>query len=154
MSDSLTFMMGKHPAVLPAHLRFARNHLWCAPTAEGNRFGFTSYAVRLMQDVYFLDWQVNSGDDVALLEQIGHIETSKAVSDLFSPAKGKLLRFNEVVLADPSGINVDYHGQGWLFELVGDVGHLMNVQEYLEFLESNWEKTQRMIKGKINAGDD
>ena len=38
-----------------------------------------------MQDVYFLDWQVSAGDAVELLQQIGHIETSKAVSDLFAP---------------------------------------------------------------------
>ncbi len=64
MPDDLTFLMGKFPAVLPGGLRYARNHMWCRCEGGRLRFGFTSYAVRLMQDVYFLDWQVNAGDRV------------------------------------------------------------------------------------------
>ena len=51
MSDPLTFMMGNHPAPLPAGLRYCKNHMWCRPGADGvHAVGFTSYAVRLMQD--------------------------------------------------------------------------------------------------------
>ena len=63
--ETLTFLMGKFPAVLPGDLRYARNHMWCRPEQDLLRFGFTAYAVRLMQDVYFLDWQVNAGDALA-----------------------------------------------------------------------------------------
>lgn len=91
MSEPLQFMMGKYAAEVPADLYYSRNHFWCRVVAGKNRFGFSSYAIKLMQDVYFLDWQVNAGDKVALLEQIGHIETSKAVSDLFAPIEGTLL---------------------------------------------------------------
>ena len=155
MADDLTFLMGKFPAVLPGELRYARNHMWARPTAEGRwRFGFTSYAVRLMQDVYFLDWQVSAGDAVELLQQIGHIETSKAVSDLFAPRQGVVTAFNPALLEDPSGINVDNYGAGWLFEMdcAGDT--LMTVDGYYQYLDENWEKTQRLIKGKINTEDD
>src|SRR5262249_55748415 len=108
MPEALTFMMGKFAAVLPGELRYARNHMWCRPTAGGLlRFGFTAYAVRLMQDVYFLDWSVNAGDALQLRQTIGHIETSKAQSDLFAPIAGKLIVFNQALLEDPSGINVD-----------------------------------------------
>jgi glycine cleavage system H protein len=117
------------------------------------RFGFTSYAVRLMQDVYFLDWQVAAGDAVELLQQIGHIETSKAVSDLFAPVAGVLAGFNPALLDDPSGINVDAHGGGWLFEMESAGDGLLTAQEYHQYLSDNWEKTQRMIKGKINTED-
>ena len=72
-----------------------------------------------MQDVYFLDWQVSAGDAVELLQQIGHIETSKAVSDLFAPLAGTLAAFNPALLNDPSAINVDSYGAGWLFEMDG-----------------------------------
>src|SRR5262249_34736092 len=106
MAESLTFMMGKFAAMLPGELRYCRNHMWCRPGAGGkHRFGFSSYAIRLMQDVYFLDWCVNPADAVALKQQIGNIETSKAVSDLFSPLAGTLLAFNQELLKDPSGIN-------------------------------------------------
>ncbi len=153
MADDLTFLMGKFPAVLPGSLRYARNHMWARPEGAGFRFGFTSYAIRLMQDVYFLDWQVSAGDRVELLQQIGHIETSKAVSDLFAPTAGVLTAFNPALLDDPSTINVDGHGAGWLFEMEAPADDLLSAAEYHQFLADNWEKTQRMIKGKINTED-
>lgn len=153
MADLLTFLMGKFQAVLPGDLLYARNHMWCRREAERSRFGFTSYAVRLMQDVYFLDWVVNAGDAVGLLQQVGHIETSKAVSDLFAPLAGKLVQFNQELLKDPTPINVDGYGEGWLFEMTGAAGELLTAAEYHSFLAENWDKTQRMIKGKINTED-
>jgi glycine cleavage system H protein len=153
MSDDLTFLMGKFPAVLPGALRYARNHMWARLEGPGWRFGFTTYAIRLMQDVYFLDWCVGAGDQVELLQQIGHIETSKAVSDLFAPLAGTIVAFNRELLDDPSGINVDGYGAGWLFDLEGPGDALWSVGEYHQFLADNWEKTQRLIKGKINTED-
>src|SRR6185312_6608401 len=99
MSDSLTFHMGKYPAVLPADRLYSRNHLWAQRQDNGRwRFGFTSYAVRLMQDVYFPSWSVDPGDSVTLLQELGQVETSKAESDLFSPLKGTLAVFNKALL--------------------------------------------------------
>jgi glycine cleavage system H protein len=80
---------------------------------------------------------------------IGHIETSKAMSDLFAPLAGTLLRFNDALLNDPSAINVDHHGAGWLFELGATEGETMDAQEYYNFLDANWEKTQNMLKGHM-----
>jgi glycine cleavage system H protein len=153
MAADRTFLMGKYPAQLPGDLRYARNHMWARVDGERIRFGFTSYAIRLMQDVYFLDWCVSTGDEIALLQQIGHIETSKAVSDLFAPLAGTLVEFNRELLSDPSAINVDGYGAGWLFDLQGDPSGLLDVDGYYQHLADNWEKTQRLIKGKINAED-
>jgi glycine cleavage system H protein len=176
MAEERTFLMGKFPALLPGGLLYARNHMWCRPqerhggrslqegTPVGNalrgvpegrccRFGFTSYAVRLMQDVYFLEWHLEAGEAVEFLQQIGHIETSKAVSDLFAPLAGVVRSFNRELLKDPSGINVDGYGGGWLFELDADPAPLMDVEQYHQFLAANWEKTQQHIKGKINTED-
>ncbi len=149
MSDEQTFLMGKYEAVLPADRRYARNHMWCLPTGDVLRFGFTAYAVRLMQDVYFLDWVVNPGDTVSKLQQIGHIETSKAVADLFAPLSGTVTAFNPALLQDPSAINVDTYGTGWLFDMQGDAADTLTVDEYHQFLADNWEKTQRTLKGHM-----
>ena len=150
MPDELTFLMGKYPAVLPGELRYARNHMWCRVGDGRCRFGFTSYAVRLMQDVYFLDWSIDAGLVVQPGQQIGHIETSKAVSDLFAPQPGTIVAFNAELLQDPSAINVDNHGAGWLFEMDGDDRGLMSPQEYHDFLAASWDKTQRLLKGQVN----
>ena len=149
MTDALTFLMGKFPAVLPADRRYCRNHMWCLPTESVFRFGFTSYAVRLMQDVYFLDWEVNAGDALQLKQKIGHIETSKAMSDLFAPIAGSLVRFNAELLNDPSAINVENYGAGWLFEMSTPQAETLSVQEYYDYLAANWEKTQNMLKGHM-----
>jgi glycine cleavage system H protein len=149
MAEPVIFMMGKFAAALLAERRYCRNHMWCM-AAEGHlRFGFTTYAVRLMQDVYFLDWEVNAGDMVALKQKIGHIETSKAMSDLFAPIAGTLVRFNAEVLNDPSAINVDMYDKGWLFEMAGADAKTLSVQEYHDFLAAGWEKTQNMLKGHM-----
>src|SRR5262249_38694262 len=150
MADDLIFLMGKYEAHMPGDLRYARNHMWCRDLDGRRRFGFTSYAVRLMQDVYFLDWQVSAGDTVAQSQQICHIEPSRAVPTFFAPIAGTIVAFNGELLDDPSAINVDKYGAGWLFEMEGDVSATMSVAEYHEFLAANWEKTQRLIKGKIN----
>jgi glycine cleavage system H protein len=150
MAETLTFLMGKFEAVLPGDLRYAvKNHMWCR-VAEGRlRFGFTSFAVRLMKDVYFLDWNVNAGDTVRQLQEIGHIETSKAEADLFAPVSGTLAAFNQELLKDPSAINVDNYGAGWLFDMEGDAAALLSVTEYHQFLAENWEKIQRQLKGQV-----
>ena len=103
-----------------------------------------------MQDVYFLDWEVNPGDVLELKQKIGHIETSKAMSDLFAPIAGTMVRFNADLLNDPSAINVDNYGNGWLFEMsAGSEAETLSVQEYHDFLAAGWEKTQNMLKGHM-----
>ncbi len=150
MTADLTFMMGKFPAVLPSDRRYCRNHMWCLPNEQHYRFGFTAYAVRLMQDVYFLDWHVNDGDAVTLLQEIGHIETSKATADLFAPIAGTIIRFNRELLTDPAPINLNGYKDGWLFDMEGDASPTLSVEEYCKFLDENWEATQRTLKGDIN----
>ena len=150
--DPLTFMMGKFAAVLPGDRLYARNHMWAMESTPGRwRFGFTTYAIRLMQDVYFLSWSLDAGDSLSVSQEIGHIETSKAESDLFSPLAGTLVAFNDLLLKDPSAINVDGHLGGWLFDVeCEDPTPLLDVMSYHQYLTDNWEKTQRLIKGKIN----
>lgn len=150
MPDPLTFLMGKHPAELPGELLYCKNHMWCRPGERVHVFGFTAYAVRLMQDVYFLEWRVDPGL-VTLKQEIGYIETQKATSGLYAPLTGRVVRFNPDLLTDPSAINADNYGGGWLFELEGDLAGTLDVQGYFDHLTATWETTQRMLKGQINT---
>jgi glycine cleavage system H protein len=153
MPADCTFLMGKFPAHLPGDLLYARNHMWARQLDSGRlRFGFTAYAVRLLQDVYFLRWDIDPGDAVSLMQEIGFIESSKAESSLYVPVAGLVENFNPALLEDPSGINVDAYGVGWLFEMSATPTELMDVTGYEAFLQTAWEKTQRVIKGKINEG--
>jgi len=154
MPDSMTFLMGKHPAVLPGELRYCKNHMWCREGRDGvHQFGFSGYAVRLMQDVYFLEWRIEAGL-VTLKQEIGYIETQKATSGLYAPLAGRIVRFNAALLEDPSTINVDNYGRGWLFELTGDLTETLDVNAYYSHLETGWEATQRILKAQVNKSDD
>ena len=150
MSEPLVFMMGNFAAEFPVDRQYAKNHMW-AEAGEGVwRFGFSAYAVRLLQDVYFLDWSVEVGTDLKEKHEIGSIESKKAESSLYAPIAGRLVRFNEELLSDPSAINLDKYGGGWLFEIEGAGQSLLSPQGYLEHLAGVWEVTQRTIKGQMN----
>ena len=100
--------------------------------------------------VYFLDWTVDAGSVLALKQEIGQIESKKAESSLYAPVAGQLVCFNEELLSDPSAINVDKYGGGWIFEMQTAGEGLLTAAEYLEHLASVWEVTQRTIKGQMN----
>ena len=150
MADDLTFMMGKFEARFPTDRQYAKNHMWALATDGGYRFGFAAYAVRLLQDVYFLDWEFDPPVELAEKQQIGAVESNKAESDLFAPMTGELIALNAQLLSDPSAINVDKYGAGWLFEMNGEGGELLSTEEYIEHLAAVWEVTQRTIKGQFN----
>ncbi|MCX7420044.1 MAG: glycine cleavage system protein H [Planctomycetia bacterium] len=150
MSD-LTFLMGKFEARIPTDRLYSDNHLWLQPDGESGiyRVGFTAYSVRLLQDVYFLEWSIDPNSAVYKKQEIGEVESSKAVSSLFAPADGEILDFNEQLLDDPSAINTDGYGKGWLFRLKTDV-QFLTPDEYMQHLDAGWEKTQSLIKGQYN----
>jgi glycine cleavage system H protein len=144
-------MMGQFEARFPTDRLYAKNHMWAQPQADiAVRFGFGAYAVRLLQDVYFLEWDYPPGTPVRERQKIGFIESSKAESELFSPLAGELSTINEELLSDPSSINTDKYGRGWIFEIAGDPSPLLTPQQYLEHLHAVWEVTQRTIKGQLN----
>lgn len=150
------FMMGEFKAVFPSGLKYTTNHMWATPVATSGaaatswRFGLTSYAVRLLQDVYFLDWIVDAGSGITRRQHLGSIESKKAESDLYSPTAGRLVSYNQQALGDPSVINVDIYKDGWLVEIApaSDVD-LMDVDAYLKHLDQAWVVAQRTIKGQV-----
>ena len=79
MSDPLVFMMGEFEANFPTDRRYAKNHMWAFQQNDSlSRFGFTAYAVRLLQDVYFLEWMVDEGVQLEQGNEIGAIESISA----------------------------------------------------------------------------
>lgn len=143
-------MMGQFKAIVPTDRHYCTRHMWLQPIAEGiYRVGFTSYSVRLLQDVYFLEWTVDPGADVRDREEIGEIESSKAVSSMFTPCAGTVVEFNAELLNDPSGINVDNYDSGWLYTFRTSAD-LLTPTEYIQVLQDGWDETQRTIKGQMN----
>jgi glycine cleavage system H protein len=142
--------MGEFAAEFPADRSYARNHMWAQRSGDRWRFGFTAYAVRLLQDVFFLDWEFDPPAELVEKQEIGQIESSKAESSLYAPIAGRLVDFNRALLEDPSSINVDKYGAGWLFEMESPGASLFDPPAYIEHLAAVWEVTQKTIKGQLN----
>jgi len=149
MSDHYIFLMGKYEAQIPKDRLYAHSHMWFRAEGDAYRVGFTAFAVRMLQDVYFLDWSVEPGAVVKAKQEIGVVESSKAISSLHAPANGTLLQFNRELMKDPTAINVDNYGKGWLFDFAPQDAVLLSAAEYVRRLEGIWEDTQRQIKGQI-----
>ncbi len=152
MSQGLVFMMGDFAAEIPTDRRYARNHMWASPTQTNEmRFGLSAYAVRLLQDVYFIEFTVEPRSEITIRQEMGAIESKKAESGIYAPTDGILIAINPEILEDPSAINVDKYGDGWLFELEQVSDPLLSPEEYVAHLENAWEVAQRTIKGQANA---
>ncbi|TWU11047.1 glycine cleavage system protein H [Allorhodopirellula heiligendammensis] len=162
MPESFTFAMGEFDAEFPTDYLYAKNHMWALPmpTQENvvgplrYRFGLTAYAVRLLQDVYFLEWTVDAPAPLTARMLIGSIESKKAESDLFTPLPGQLTEINQDVLSDPSLINADPYGAAWLIEIEANLAAaaiLLSPSEYADHLVEAWEVAQRTIKGQANT---
>ncbi len=149
MTD-LVFMMGNFEARIPADRSYCDFHMWLKKKEESvYTVGFTSFSVRLLKDVYFLDWLIDAETTVTKKKEIGEVESSKALSTLYAPFNGKIIEFNELLMDDPSLINSGNYDKGWLFTLETDET-LMSPEEYVLFLESKWDETERHLKGQIN----
>lgn len=151
MSADLVFMMGQFEARFPTDRLYARNHMWARIIDDRVRFGFSAYAVRLLQDVYFLDLTIQVGMQLDHQQEIGSIESKKAESSLYAPMAGRVVACNDALLDDPSGINLDKYGEGWMFELVGPTDQMLTPQAYLEHLTAAWKIAERTIKGQANT---
>jgi glycine cleavage system H protein len=143
-------MMGQFKALIPTDRQYSARHMWLQEEADGVfRVGFTAYSVRLLQDVYFLEWSIDPGTPVRDRQDIGEVESSKAVSTMYTPCAGEIIEFNQALLNDPAGINADNYGDGWLYSM-RTTHPLLTPEQYVKVLEDGWDETQRTIKGQMN----
>jgi glycine cleavage system H protein len=149
MTEERVFMMGNFPAKIPGDRAYSENHVWLRQEGDSYRVGFTAYSVRLLQDVYFLQWSIEPQTMLRRRAEIGEIESSKALSTLYAPFDGRVTEFNEALLSDPSLINVDPYDRGWLYRFQTEAT-MMDADAYVRVLEAGWEDTQRHLKGQIN----
>ena len=70
---------------------------------------------------------------------------------MYTPLPGSVISVNDELVDDPTAINLDKYGAGWLFELAASGDELLAPEKYIEHLEAAWEVAQRTIKGQVNA---
>ncbi|AQQ15679.1 Glycine cleavage system H protein [Corynebacterium glaucum] len=114
---------------------YSEDHEWInatPDTAVGQtvRVGITHVAADRLGEVVFAELPA-AGDTVTAGETCGEIESTKSVSDLYSPVTGTVTAVNEDIDGAYEAINNDPYGEGWLFEVeVTEVGELMTADEY------------------------
>ena len=120
---------------VPAELSYTSEHEWVsALTAEGTvRVGITDHAQDALGDVVYVDLP-SVGDSVAAEDSFGEIESTKSVSDLFTPIAGEIVAVNEGLEDDPALVNSDPYGEGWIIEIrpenADDLANLLDAEAY------------------------
>ncbi len=121
----------------PADRRYTKDHEWIIVTGTLGRVGVTDFAQKQLGDVVFVD-PPDIGRAVSQGQSAGNIESVKAVSELYSPASGKVVAVNGAVSSTPELVNKDPHGT-WLFEIElshpDEVANLLNNDQYAELVK-------------------
>ena len=125
----------------PSDRQYTKEHEWLKiQDAESNLaiVGITDYAQEQLGDVVFIDMP-EIGSNLVHMEKMGEIESVKAVSDLFSPVSGEVIKTNSELLDRPELINEDPYNEGWILQVIlsdtGELGSLISADEYQSFTE-------------------
>ncbi len=99
----------------PDDLLYGSEHLWVRREEEEGlvTLGITDYAQDQLGQIVYVDLP-EVGDTVVAGDEMGAVESAKSVSDLISPVDGEVVEVNEDLLDDPSPINQDPYGAGWM----------------------------------------
>ena len=99
-----------------SNLQYSNDHEWCRVEGEFAYVGITDFAQSQLGDIVFVDVPT-VGETVAAGEVFGTIEAVTTVSDAFLPVGGEIVEFNDAVDADPSVVNKDPYGEGWMVKV-------------------------------------
>jgi glycine cleavage system H protein len=127
-------------ADLPSDLLYSEEHEYLAKTGEEDtyRVGITDYAQGELGDIVYVELPA-PGDTFNKGETFGTVEAVKAVSDLYMPAGGEVVEVNDALNDDPSLINSDPYGDGWLVTIrvkgSSELEGLLGPDDYAKHIE-------------------
>jgi len=121
----------------PKNLRYTKEHEWARREGAGVVVGVTSHAQEALGDVVYVELP-KVGDTLTAGAAFGVVESTKAVSELFAPISGKVTKVNTALSDEPSNINSDPYGAGWIVEVEpadpAQLDGLMDADAYGELL--------------------
>lgn len=123
----------------PSDYLYTREHEWIRVENDVCVLGITEFAQQELGEVVFVELpEVGQVFDTS--DEIGTIESVKAVAEVYSPLAGEIVEINDAVVEDPELINEDPHNEGWLvkirFSSAADLKQLMNGEQYEEYVKS------------------
>ncbi|NUV57948.1 glycine cleavage system protein GcvH, partial [Streptomyces coelicolor] len=116
--------------------RYSKEHEWLSAAEDGvSTVGITEHAANALGDVVFVQLP-EVGDTVSAGETCGELESTKSVSDLYSPVSGEVTEVNEDVVNDPALVNSAPFEGGWLFKVrvTDEPADLLSAAEYDAFV--------------------
>ncbi len=124
---------------LPSDLLYSEEHEWLRRHDDGVcRVGITAFAQDELGEVVFVDLP-EVGQTFEAGDELGTIESVKAVAEIYSPVGGEVTAVNQALEDEPERVNADVYGEGWLIELrlsdEADLGKLMSPEAYEEFVQ-------------------
>ncbi len=118
---------------VPSDLRFTKEHEWVATTPSANvfRVGITDYAQSALGDIVYVQLP-KVGQKLTAGDVCGEIESTKSVSEIYSPITGEVSSVNGNLDGAPEIINSEPYGSGWILEISvsGDLPELLSGEEY------------------------
>ena len=118
---------------------YSREHEWVRVMDDVCVLGITEFAQQELGEVVFVELP-EVGQVFNAQDELGTIESVKAVAEVYSPVAGEVVEINDAVVDDPEMLNDDPHGEGWLvkirFSSADDLKALMNAEAYEEYTKS------------------
>jgi glycine cleavage system H protein len=129
-------------ANVPEDLHYSKDHEWVRVEGDQAIIGITDYAQNSLGDVVYVELP-KIGDEFAANESFGSVESVKAVSEVFTPIAGKVVKINESLADEPEKVNSDPYGTGWMvyFKMAnaGEVDSMLTAAEYEDFTKAETE---------------
>ncbi|MGH3239390.1 MAG: glycine cleavage system protein GcvH [Spirillospora sp.] len=127
---------------VPEQLRYSEEHEWVSGLGEDHgivTIGITAHAADALGEIVYLELQPSEGESVEAGEPCGEIESTKSVSDIYSPVSGEVTAVNSVVVDEPKVINDDPYGEGWIFKVrvAAEPGDLLDSAAYEKLIEES-----------------
>ena len=127
---------------IPDELRYTAEHEWVAINGSVASVGITDYAQQALGDVVYVSVPA-PGTRVTAGEPCGEVESTKSVSDIFSPLDGEVSEVNPDLEDDPALVNSDPYGAGWLMKIQLDdpdnESGLLTADEYADLTKEESE---------------
>jgi len=129
----------------PDDLYYNREHIWVRVQGTRGTVGVTDFAQREMGEVLFVDFP-EEGSQVEKDDVFGSLESSKTVAELRSPLSGEIVSINKDLEEEPSLVNDDPYGNGWLLVVEvddpGELEEMLNAADYEDLLEQKDEEEE------------
>lgn len=128
---------------IPKDLRYTDEHEWARIDGDTVIVGITDYAQGSLGDVVYIEMP-EVGEELKKGEELGSIESVKAVSDVFCPMSGEIIEVNEELSDHPEYVNQSPYDKGWIIKMKisnpEETGELMDSGKYEEFVKKESEE--------------